>query len=340
MSQKILVTGGTGFIGSHTAVELINDGYEVVIIDDLSNSKIEVLGSIHKITGIEPRFYQINLCDERKLIDCLKSEKFDAVIHFAASKAVGESVSNPLLYYRNNLVSLMNMLDAMRRFGICSMVFSSSCTVYGQPDLLPVTEDTPFQKAESPYGNAKQIGEDILKDAAEAYSEINSIALRYFNPVGAHESVLIGELPNGVPNNLVPYITQTAAGLREELSIFGDDYETFDGTAIRDFIHVVDLAKAHVSAVKRLLTKKNIQSFEYFNIGTGNGYTVLETVKKFEEINKVKVPYQMVERRPGDIEKIYANTELANTQLGWKAEKNLGDMMSSAWRWQQKLAQY
>ncbi|MEO9851267.1 MAG: UDP-glucose 4-epimerase GalE [Reichenbachiella sp.] len=337
MTQKILVTGGTGFIGSHTTVELIKDGYEVVIVDDLSNSKIEVLDGIQEITGVKPQFYQFNICDERKLMDCLKAEQIDAIIHFAASKAVGESVSNPLLYYRNNLVSLMNLLDAMRQFGVGHMVFSSSCTVYGQPDQLPVTEDTPFQKAESPYGHTKQIGEDILRHVATAYPELNSIALRYFNPVGAHESALIGELPIGVPNNLIPYITQTAAGLRDELSIFGDDYDTPDGTAVRDYIHVVDLAKAHAVALDRLLKGANKEDYEFFNLGTGKGYSVLDVIKTFERVNKVKVNYKIVERRDGDIEKIYANTDLANNELGWKAELGLEDMLKSVWKWQKHM---
>ncbi|MEO9804816.1 MAG: UDP-glucose 4-epimerase GalE [Reichenbachiella sp.] len=337
MTQKILVTGGTGFIGSHTTVELIKDGYEVVIVDDLSNSKIEVLDGIQEITGVKPQFYQFNICDERKLMDCLKAEQIDAIIHFAASKAVGESVSNPLLYYRNNLVSLMNLLDAMRQFGVGHMVFSSSCTVYGQPDQLPVTEDTPFQKAESPYGHTKQIGEDILRHVATAYPELNSIALRYFNPVGAHESALIGELPIGVPNNLIPYITQTAAGLRDELSIFGDDYDTPDGTAVRDYIHVVDLAKAHAVALDRLLKGANKEGYEFFNLGTGKGYSVLDVIKTFERVNKVKVNYKIVERRDGDIEKIYANTDLANNELGWKAELGLEDMLKSVWKWQKHM---
>ncbi|SMD33816.1 UDP-glucose 4-epimerase [Reichenbachiella faecimaris] len=334
-AEKILVTGGTGFIGSHTVVELINDGYEVVIIDDLSNSKIEVLDRIEKITGVRPTFYQLNLCDIDILKSCFKKEEnISAIIHFAASKAVGESVENPLLYYRNNLLSLMNLLEMMKAFETSSMVFSSSCTVYGQPDQLPVDESTPFQEAESPYGNTKQICEEILRDTAKAHEQLCAIALRYFNPVGAHESALIGELPNGTPNNLVPFITQTAAGIRPKLSIFGSDYNTPDGTAIRDYIHAVDLAKAHVIALRRMIEQKNKSNFEFFNIGTGNGFSVLETVKKFEEVNGVKVNYELVDRREGDIEQIFADTTLANEELGWKAEKGLAEMMATAWKWQ------
>lgn len=338
MEKKILVTGGTGYIGSHTVVELIKEGFEVVIIDDLSNSKIEVLDNIEKIAGKRPEFYEFNLCDAQQLEACFKKEGvISSIIHFAASKAVGESVEKPLLYYKNNLQSLVNLLEMMRKFSVPNIVFSSSCTVYGQPDNLPVTESTPYQIAESPYGNTKQIGEEILKDTCKAYSEIKSIALRYFNPVGAHESALIGELPLGTPNNLVPFITQTAAGIRKQLSVFGSDYNTADGTAVRDYIHVVDLAKAHVISVKRLLENLNKSNFEFFNIGTGNGYSVLETIQTFERINGVKVNYKLVGRRPGDIEQIFADTSFANEELGWKAEKGLEEMMSTAWKWQQTV---
>ena len=338
MKGKILVTGGTGYIGSHTAVELIEGGNEVVIIDNLSNSKIEVLDRIETISGTKPKYYQFDLCDSQKVEECFEAEgDISAIIHFAASKAVGESVDKPLLYYQNNLVSLMNLLKAMKKFKVPNIVFSSSCTVYGQPEKLPVTENTPFQPAESPYGNTKQICEEILRDSSKAYPEIKSIALRYFNPVGAHETALIGELPLGVPANLIPFITQTAAGLREELSVFGTDYNTVDGTAVRDYIHVVDLAKAHAIAINRLIEGKNKASFEFFNIGTGNGYTVLQTIQAFERVNGVKVNYKLVDRRPGDIEQIYADTAFANEELGWKAEKGLEDMMSSAWKWQQTL---
>lgn len=338
MKGKILVTGGTGFIGSHTAVELIEGGHEVVIVDNLSNSKIEVLDKIETISGVRPKYYQFDLCDQQKVEECFEEEgDISAIIHFAASKAVGESVDKPLLYYQNNLVSLINLLKAMRKYNTANIVFSSSCTVYGQPEKLPVTEDTPFQPAESPYGNTKQICEEILKDSSKAYPEIKSIALRYFNPVGAHESALIGELPLGVPANLVPFITQTAAGLREQLSVFGSDYNTPDGTAVRDYIHVVDLAKAHAIAINRLIDGNNKSDFEFFNIGTGKGVSVLETIQAFEKVNGVKVNYKLVDRRPGDIEQIYADTTFANEELGWKAEKGLDEMMSSAWKWQQTL---
>ncbi|MEQ6122465.1 UDP-glucose 4-epimerase GalE [Reichenbachiella sp. MALMAid0571] len=338
MQKKILVTGGTGYIGSHTVVELIKEGFEVVVIDNLSNSKVEVLDKIEKITGTKPVFYQFDLCDFERLEACFKKEgNISSIIHFAASKAVGESVEKPLLYYRNNLQSLVNLLELMRKYHVPDIVFSSSCTVYGQPDKLPVTESTPYQIAESPYGNTKQIGEEILKDTCKAHSEIKSIALRYFNPVGAHESALIGELPLGTPNNLVPFITQTAAGIREQLSVFGSDYNTPDGTAVRDYIHVVDLAKAHVISVKRLLENLNKSNFEFFNIGTGNGYSVLQTIQTFERVNGVKVNYKLVDRRPGDIEQIFADTSFANKELGWKAEKGLEEMMSSAWKWQQTV---
>lgn len=336
--KKILVTGGTGYIGSHTAVELIQKGHEVVIIDDLSNSKIEVLDAIEKITGAKPKFYQFNLCDKQKLKECLDHESgIESIIHFAAKKAVGESVQKPLLYYKTNVVSLMNLLEEMIERSISDLVFSSSCTVYGEPDKLPVTESTPFKPAESPYGNTKQICEEVLRDTTKVNSQLKTIALRYFNPVGAHESALIGELPLGVPNNLVPFITQTAAGMREQLSIFGNDYNTEDGTAVRDYIHVVDLAKAHVIAVERLLENKQKSPFEFFNLGTGIGYSVLQTVKKFEEVNNLKLNYQLVDRRPGDVEKIYADTSFANEELGWKAELGLEEMMKSAWEWQKTL---
>ena len=337
--MKVLVTGGVGYIGSHTVVELIENGYEVVIIDDLSNSRIEVLDNIKKITGIRPTFYQFNLCDQGALNSFFEAEGgIEAVIHFAASKAVGESVQNPLLYYRNNLLSLINLIELMKKFSVRNIVFSSSCTVYGQPELLPVNENAPFKKAESPYGNTKQIGEEILQDVVKAYKGFKALALRYFNPVGAHASALIGELPQGVPNNLVPFITQTAIGIREELKIFGADYHTPDGTAIRDYIHVVDLAKAHVVSVQRQLSAKAKKNFEFFNIGTGNGYSVLETVRTFERVNKVRVNYQIEARRSGDIEQIYAETKQANEELGWNAQLGLEEMMRSAWEWQKTLS--
>lgn len=334
-TRKILVTGGTGYIGSHTVVELQQSGFEVVIIDDLSNSSIEVLDNIEKISGTKPAFEQFNLQDFDKCKAFFeKHTGIEAIIHFAASKAVGESVQEPLLYYRNNLGSLINLLDCQKIFGVNNIVFSSSCTVYGQPDVLPVTEKTPRKEAESPYGNTKSVCEDILRDSTAAYKSLNAIALRYFNPIGAHESALIGENPSGIPNNLVPFITQTAAGIREQLSVFGDDYETRDGSCIRDFINVVDLAKAHVYAINRLLDGNNKTSYEYFNIGTGDGNTVLELINSFIKSTGVDLNYKIVERREGDIEKIYADTTLANTELGWKAEKTLDETLLSSWNWE------
>lgn len=338
MQKQILVTGGTGFIGSHTVVELLSSGFDVVIVDDLSNSEISVLDAIEKITGIRPKFEQFNLSD-KALTDVFfnKYNKIEAIIHFAAYKAVGESVEKPLEYYRNNLNSLMNLLDNMRSHNIKNIVFSSSCTVYGQPDVLPVTENTPRKPAESPYGNTKAISEDILHDFCKVNPQLSCIALRYFNPIGAHPSALIGELPKGVPNNLIPYITQTAAGLRKELSIFGDDYNTIDGTAIRDYINVVDLSKAHVYAINRLLNGKQKANIEFFNIGTGEGYSVLQLVKTFIKVTKVNLPYKIVDRRAGDIEKTWADTTLANNELGWKAEKSLDETLLSAWNWEKKI---
>jgi len=336
--QKILVTGGTGYIGSHTVVELINEGFDVVIIDDLSNSEIAVLDGIEKITGTRPPFEQFNLIDQTKVSDFFsKHQDIEAIIHFAANKAVGESVAKPLMYYRNNLISLINLLQVMPVANVPNLVFSSSCTVYGQPENLPVDESAPVQKPESPYGNSKKIAEEIIKDTIKAEENINALSLRYFNPIGAHESALIGELPSGVPNNLVPFITQTAAGKRPKLKVFGDDYDTIDGSAVRDYIHVVDLAKAHVIAVKRLLTNKNKERYEYFNLGTGNGFSVLEVIKSFEKVTGLQLNYEIVDRRPGDIEKIWADTKLANQELGWRAEKSLDDMMASAWKWQKML---
>lgn len=335
-TKKILVTGGTGYIGSHTVVELQQEGFEVVIIDNLSNSSESVLDGIEKITGKRPAFEKFNLCD-RDQVDTFFSNYVDieGVIHFAASKAVGESVEKPLLYYRNNLVSLMNLLESMQKYSVPNIVFSSSCTVYGQPERLPVTEEAPVQQAESPYGNTKQICEEILQDTVASNEKLRGIALRYFNPIGAHDSALIGELPLGVPNNLVPFITQTALGIREKLSVFGDDYNTPDGSCIRDYIHVVDLARAHVIAIKRLLEDKHKTTFEYFNLGTGKGTSVLEAIHSFEKVSGQKLNYSIVERRTGDIEQIYADTNFANEELGWKAKKTLDDMMLSAWKWEQ-----
>jgi len=336
--DKILVTGGTGYIGSHTVVELLNEGYEVVIVDDLTNSRAAVVDGIEKITGKRPVFEVFDLCDEANVTALFKNHPdIKAVIHFAASKAVGESVEKPLLYYRNNLLSLIRLLEAMQQAGVPNIVFSSSCTVYGQPDKLPVTESTPFKPAESPYGNTKQIGEEILRDTCKTDARINSIALRYFNPVGAHESGLIGELPQGVPNNLVPFVTQTAAGIRNELLVFGSDYNTPDGFAVRDYIHITDLAQAHVKALKRLQHKSQKSNYEFFNLGTGKGLSVMEIIQAFERANSIKVNYKVVARRSGDIEKIYADTSLANQELNWKAERSVDDMMRSAWKWQQNL---
>lgn len=336
--KQILVTGGTGYIGSHTVVELQNAGYEVVIVDNLSNSGIDVLDGIEKITGVRPTFEQFDLIDREKVeAFFIKYPKIEAIIHFAASKAVGESVEKPLLYYRNNLVSLINLLECQIKFGISNIVFSSSCTVYGQPDSLPVTETTPRKDAESPYGNTKRVNEDILRDTITANPEIKGIALRYFNPVGAHPSALIGELPLGVPANLVPFITQTAAGLREELKVFGNDYNTIDGSAVRDYINVVDLAKAHVIAVKRLIENRIKAGYEIFNLGTGKGVSVLEAIQAFEKATGVKLNYRIVARRAGDIEKIWADTSYANEELGWKSETGLEETMLSSWLWEKRI---
>lgn len=336
--MKILVTGGTGYIGSHTVVELQQQGYDVVIVDNLSNSHAGVVDRIAEITGKRPEFYNFDLIDREKTKAFFEICKdISGIIHFAAYKAVGESMNNPLMYYRNNLDSLINILQGMQDNGISNLVFSSSCTVYGQPDELPVRETSPIKEAWSPYGNTKQMSEQILKFAVEAHS-LKTIALRYFNPIGAHESALIGELPLGIPNNLVPFITQTAIGLRKSLSVFGSDYNTPDGTAIRDYIHVVDLAKAHVVAVDRMISGKTKLPFEIFNLGTGNGFSVLEVIQSFEKVSGGKLNYQIVDRRPGDVEKVWADTSFANEELGWKALKNLDEMMLSAWNWEKALA--
>ena len=338
MKEKILVTGGTGYIGSHTVVELQQAGYEVVIIDNLSNSNADVVDNIEKITGIRPTFIKLDCLDFDGLKAAFEANKgIKAIIHFAASKAVGESVQKPLLYYRNNLVSLINLLELMPQYGVECIVFSSSCTVYGQPDELPVTEQAPIKKAESPYGNTKQINEEIVRDTVASGAPINAILLRYFNPIGAHPTALLGELPNGVPQNLIPYLTQTAIGIREKLSVFGDDYNTPDGSCIRDFINVVDLAKAHVVAINRILEKKQEEQVEVFNIGTGRGLSVLELIHAFEASTGVKLNYQIVGRRAGDIEKVWANPDRANKVLGWKAETSIEDTLRSAWNWQLKL---
>lgn len=338
MKQRILVTGGTGYIGSHTVVELQNSGYEVVIIDNLSNSRADVVDSIEKISGIRPIFEELDCLDYAGLDKMFtKYTGIKAIIHFAASKAVGESVENPLLYYRNNLVSLINLLELMPKHGVEGIVFSSSCTVYGQPDILPVNENAPIKKAESPYGNTKQICEEIVRDVVASGADVNAILLRYFNPIGAHPTALIGELPNGVPQNLIPYLTQTAMGIREQLSVFGDDYSTPDGSCIRDFINVVDLAKAHVIAIARILEAKQNEKVEVFNIGTGRGLSVLELINAFEAATGVKLNYKIVGRRAGDIEQVWADPAIANNVLGWRAEESIEDTLLSAWNWQLKL---
>jgi UDP-glucose 4-epimerase len=338
MKQKILVTGGTGYIGSHTVVELQTAGYEVVIIDNLSNSNENVVEGIEKITGIRPVFVKLDCNDKEGLRTLFANHAgVKGIIHFAASKAVGESVHKPLEYYRNNIVTLLNLLDLMPEYKIDGIVFSSSCTVYGQPEILPVTEDAPIQPALSPYGNTKQINEEIIRDAIHAGLPLKSIILRYFNPIGAHPSAEIGELPNGVPQNLVPFVTQTAMGIRSELSVFGNDYDTPDGSCIRDYINVVDLAKAHVAAMDRMLGNKSGSPLEIFNLGTGRGVSVLELIQAFEKATGVKVPYKIVGRREGDIEKVWANPEHANKVLGWTARETVENTLVTAWNWQKKL---
>lgn len=338
MKHKILVTGGTGYIGSHTVVELQNAGYDVVIIDNLSNSEIGVLDGIERITGKRPDFIEGDTTDRETLRKLFEAHPdIDGIINFAASKAVGESVQKPLLYYRNNLATLINLLEAMPEFGVKGIVFSSSCTVYGEPDKNPIDETAPIKPATSPYGNTKQISEEIITDFIRSGAPIKSILLRYFNPIGAHPSAEIGELPIGVPQNLVPYLTQTAAGIRKELTVFGDDYNTPDGSCIRDYIDVVDLAKAHVTAMKRMLDNDKTDAVEIFNLGTGNGLSVLELIKSFERSTGVKVPYKIGARREGDIEKIWADPKKANEVLGWKAEVPIDETMRNAWAWQCKL---
>ncbi len=333
----VMVAGGAGYIGSHTTVELVEAGYDVVIVDNLSNADISAVEGVRKITGTEIPFEQVDCCDRAAMDRVFSKYRFDAVIHFAAFKAVGESVNKPLEYYRNNLDSLMTVLETMLAHGVPNIVFSSSCTVYGQPDKLPVTESTPRQAATSPYGNTKQMSEDIIRDTAKAHPELHGIALRYFNPIGAHPTALIGELPKGVPQNLVPFITQTAAGIRECLSVFGDDYDTPDGSAVRDYIDVVDLAKAHVVAVARMVEHKSKANYEFFNIGTGRGLSVLELVHAFEKVNKLKLNYKIAPRRAGDIVAIWADTSLAEKELGWKAERSIEETLASAWAWEKHL---
>lgn len=337
--MKVVVTGGLGFIGSHTVVELQTQGFEVVVIDNLSNSSVSVLDGIEKITGIKPAFEQIDLREKeavqnffKKHADCI------GLIHFAASKAVGESVQNPLLYYENNISALVYVLQELTALPQANFIFSSSCTVYGQAEIMPITEDAPIQKAMSPYGNTKQIGEEIIQDTAKV-TDLKAVLLRYFNPIGSHESTEIGELPLGIPQNLVPFITQTAMGLREKLSVFGNDYPTPDGTAVRDYIHVVDLAKAHVIALQRLIHNQNTEKVEIFNLGTGTGSSVLEVIQAFEKVSNQKLNYQIVGRREGDVISAYANTDKANKVLGWTAHLSLEEGLASAWKWEQKIRQ-
>ncbi len=336
--MKILVTGGLGFIGSHTVVELQNEGFEVVIIDNLSNSSIEVLDGITAITNKKPLFEKLDLKVKAEVSDFFKRHNDIAgVIHFAASKAVGESVNEPLMYYENNINTLVYVLQELTKLNKQNFIFSSSCTVYGQADELPITENAPVKPAESPYGNTKQIGEEIIRDTCKVNKNLNSIALRYFNPIGGHPTTEIGELPIGVPQNLVPFITQTGIGMREQLSVFGGDYDTPDGTCVRDYIHVVDLAKAHVVAMQRLLKGKNDSNYEFFNLGSGKGSSVLDAIKSFERVSGKALKYQIVDRREGDITSAYAETSKANTVLGWKTELTLDDAMASAWKWEQKI---
>lgn len=335
--KKILVTGGLGYIGSHTVVALQNSGFEVIVVDNLSNSSLDVLERITNITGIPPVFERLDLRIKQDVAAFFKKHsEISGVIHFAASKAVGESVENPLLYYENNLNTLVYMLQECKAHGIHNFIFSSSCTVYGEPDTLPITENAPVKNATSPYGNTKQISEEIIYDVCSV-SELKSIALRYFNPIGAHKTAQIGELPVGVPQNLVPFITQTAAGVREQLLVFGDDYPTADGSCVRDYIHVTDLADAHVVAMQRLLQKKNKKQFEMFNVGTGKGSSVLEVVHAFENVTGVKLNYKIVERRPGDVIAVFADTTKANKELGWKAKRTMEEALESAWKWEQQL---
>lgn len=337
---RILVTGGTGYIGSHTTVELMQQGYDVVIIDNLSNSTSDVLDGIEAIVGTRPAFEQVDCNDAQAVADVFtKYTDIQGVIHFAASKAVGESVEQPLMYYRNNLMSLVTLLEQMKAHNVHNIVFSSSCTVYGQPaeEHLPVDETAPIQVALSPYGNTKQINEEIIRDEAHANTQLHATILRYFNPIGAHPSAMIGELPNGVPQNLLPFVTQTAIGLRKELKVFGDDYNTPDGSCIRDYIYVVDLAKAHVKAVERMLNHQATEQVEVFNLGTGRGLSVLEILNTFMQVTGVNVPYQIVGRREGDIEQVWAKPDKANNVLGWKADTPIEDVLLSAWRWEQKI---
>jgi len=339
LPSKILVTGGLGYIGSHTSVELIQQGFEIIIVDDLSNSSTEVLDSIKKITGFSPEFIKLDLRDKKEVNRLFEDHPdLGGIIHFAAFKAVGESVNKPLEYYENNIGSLIYLLQAIESIGQkFSFIFSSSCTVYGQADQLPITEHAPIKKAKSPYGNTKQIGEDILYDNTRSNALLKVISLRYFNPIGGHSSIEIGELPKGKPQNLVPFITQTAAGIHKKLNVFGDDYPTFDGTCVRDYIHVVDLAKAHVIGLIRMMTDEQSESFEVFNLGTGKGNSVLEVIKTFEKVSGVALTYEIVDRRPGDIVEAYADTTKANKILGWQAENDLEEALKTAWEWEKKI---
>lgn len=336
MSKKILVTGGLGYIGSHTVVELQNEGFEVVVIDDLSNSEEFVQEKIEKITGKPVETYILDLKDQEAVDEFFSHQNIQGIIHFAAHKAVGESMEKPLMYYRNNILGLLNLLEAAKENNVNNFIFSSSCTVYGQADKLPIDESAPIKKAESSYGKTKQMGEEILEDFSRAFNK-HVIALRYFNPIGAHPSALIGELPKGIPNNLIPFVTQTAAGIRECLSVFGDDYPTRDGTAVRDYIYVVDLAKAHVKALKRLIENKNKEDYEVFNLGTGTGSTVLEVIQAFEKANGVKLNYKITERRAGDITAAYADNSKASQELGWTPNTPLEEALRTAWEWQKTL---
>ena len=335
--KSVLVSGGAGYIGSHTAVELIAAGYDVVIADNLSNSDMSGVEGVRAITGVDVPFINVDCCDKVAFAEVFKQYDFDSVIHFAAFKAVGESVADPMKYYRNNLLSFMNVIDLMREYGRQNIVFSSSATVYGEAEELPVTEATERKATTSAYGNTKQMCEDILRDAVAAYPEIKGIALRYFNPIGAHPSALIGELPRGVPQNLVPYITQTAAGVRECLSIFGDDYPTEDGSCLRDYIDIVDLAKAHVAAINRMVEQKSTESYEIFNVGTGRAVSVFELVKTFERVNNLKLNYKVVPRRAGDVVAVWADTSLANRELNWHAERTLEQTLQAAWAWEKRV---
>ena len=332
--NKILVTGGLGYIGSHTTVELINQGFHVTIVDNLSNSEIFILDRIEKITGTRPKFYEFDLTERKKTENCFNENNFDGVIHFAALKSVSESIKKPLEYYNNNIKSLENILESMKIYSVRNIVFSSSCTVYGQPEELPVDERAPFKKAESPYTETKQISEKIIEKVTNSNNNISAISLRYFNPVGAHSSALLGELPKGIPNNLVPFITQTAAGIRDRLVVFGDNYDTHDGTAVRDYIHIEDLSEAHIAALERILYFKNENPYEYYNVGTGKGYSVMDVIGSFEKVNNIKLNYVFSERREGDIEKIFSDNKLSKKKLNWSSKKSLDDMMRSAWNWE------